>query len=95
MLMLFYLGLFFFIGLWLVLCFVVLIQENKSAGFGASFGGNAGTSVFGTSTADVLKKFTAWMIVIFFISCLFFSYASGQVSSTPTIEGISIEGDVR
>ena len=91
--MLFYLGLFFFIGLSLLLCVTILIQESKSLGFGASFGGDAGSSVFGTSTADVLKKVTAWFIVIFFVLCLFFSHVAGGISSAPQIEQISIEGD--
>ena len=49
--------LFLFIGLCALLCFVILIQESKSLGLGASFGGDAGDSLFGTSTASVLKKF--------------------------------------
>lgn len=56
-----------------VLCFVVLIQESKSSGLGASFGGEASDSLFGTSTADVLKKFTGWLAVIFFVSCVLLS----------------------
>ncbi len=93
MMMLFYLGLFLFIGLCLLLCSIILIQESKSLGFGASFGGDASSSMFGTSTADVLKKTTAWFIVIFFASCLFFSYAAGAISTAPQIEQMSIEGD--
>lgn len=62
-----------FILLCLILCFVILIQESKSTGLGASFGGDSGESVFGTSTADVLKKFTAWLAAIFFISCVLLS----------------------
>lgn len=68
---------FFLITLFLllcfVLCFVVLIQESKSTGLGASFGGDAGESLFGASTADVLKKFTAWLAVLFLISCVLLS----------------------
>jgi preprotein translocase subunit SecG len=56
-----------------VLCFVVLIQESKSTGLGSSFGGDAGESVFGTSTAEVLKKFTAWLAVAFICLCLLLS----------------------
>lgn len=56
-----------------VLCFVILIQESKSTGLGASFGGESTDSLFGTSTADVLKKFTAWLAAIFLISCILLS----------------------
>jgi preprotein translocase subunit SecG len=62
-----------FLLLCILLCFVILIQESKSTGLGASFGGEASESLFGTSTADVLKKFTAWLAVIFLISCVLLS----------------------
>ena len=78
MLMFFYLSLFMFFGLCLLLGFFILIQESKSMGLGASFGGDVGGSMFGTSTADVLKKFTGWLAFIFFVSCVLLSlWASG------------------
>lgn len=70
---LFYVFLFLFLLLSTVLCFVILIQEAKSLGLGASFGGDAGDSLFGTSTAEVLKRFTAYLAFIFLISCLILS----------------------
>lgn len=92
MIMLFYFGIFLFIVLALLLCVTILIQESKSLGFGASFGGDSGSSVFGTATADVLKKTTAWMIALFLVSCLLFSYFAGGISSTPQIQPPVIEG---
>jgi preprotein translocase subunit SecG len=83
---LFYLALFFFLGLCLLLCFVILIQESKSTGLGASFGGDAGDSLFGTSTAQVLKKFTAYLALFFMISCIVLSLwtsAIGRKSAKP------------
>ncbi|MBA3721398.1 MAG: preprotein translocase subunit SecG [Parachlamydiaceae bacterium] len=62
-----------FIFLSVLLCGVILMQESKSSGLGSSFGGEARESVFGTSTADVLKKFTAWLAFIFFIACIVLS----------------------
>src|SRR6202521_4131871 len=68
---------FFTIALFMILCvllcIVVLVQESKSSGLGASFGGEASDSLFGTSTADVLKKFTAWLGFIFLASCVILS----------------------
>jgi preprotein translocase subunit SecG len=68
---------FFTIALFLILCLllctVILMQESKSSGLGASFGGEASESLFGTSTADVLKRFTAWLALIFFIGCIVLS----------------------
>ena len=49
-------------------------SEAKSLGLGASFGGDAGDSLFGTSTASVLKKFTAWIGGIFIICCVLLSF---------------------
>lgn len=75
---------FFMIALFMLLCvllcFVILIQESKTTGLGASFGGEASDSLFGTSTADVLKKFTAWLAAIFFISCLVLSFWTEALS---------------
>jgi preprotein translocase subunit SecG len=42
MTIIFYLSLFLFLTLCAVLCLVVLVQESKSLGLGASFGGDAG-----------------------------------------------------
>lgn len=70
---LYYTTIVLFIMLCALLCFVILIQESKSSGLGASFGGDAGESLFGTSTADVLKKFTGWLAVVFFAACIILS----------------------
>jgi preprotein translocase subunit SecG len=78
----FYVSLFLFIGLCALLCLVVLVQESKSLGLGASFGGDPGESLFGTSTAAVLKKFTAWLAVIFTISCVLLSIWSSSLNRT-------------
>ncbi len=76
---LFYISLFAFMFFSAILCCVILIQESKSLGLGASFGGDPGDSIFGTSTADVLKKVTAWMIVIFMVSCVLLSIWSSSI----------------
>lgn len=82
----YYFAIFLFILLCVVLCFVILIQESKSSGLGASFGGDASESVFGTSTADVLKSFTGWLAFIFLVSCVILSIWTQAMarSRTPT-----------
>ena len=65
----------------IVLCLVILVQESKSLGLGASFGGDPGESLFGTSTADVLKKFTAWLAVVFMVSCVLLSIWSASIGA--------------
>ncbi len=67
---LFYVAIFSFILVTVVLCGAILLQEGKGGGLGASFGGDSGESLFGTSTADVLKKFTGWLAVVFLVSCV-------------------------
>jgi len=62
-----------FLFLCVLLCGTIMVQESKSSGLGASFGGDASDSLFGTSTADVLKTFTGWLGVIFISSCILLS----------------------
>lgn len=90
----FYFTLFLFLILCSVLIFTILIQESKSMGLGASFGGDSGNSLFGTSTADVLKKITAYLIAIFMISCVVLSFWTSSLgrsqnrAMSPVIEEV-------
>ncbi len=92
---LFYICLFLFLFISLILCFAILIQEAKSLGLGASFGGDTSDSLFGTSTAEVLKKFTAYLSGIFLLTCLILSFWSSSlgrqeaVPETPTVEEVA------
>lgn len=88
---LFYIILFLFIGLSALLCFVIMIQESKSLGLGASFGGDAGDSLFGTSTAAVLKKFTAYLAGIFMIVCFILSLWTASMGRTKAAPKVNIE----
>ncbi|MDQ5956391.1 MAG: preprotein translocase subunit SecG [Candidatus Rhabdochlamydia sp.] len=87
----FYLVIFLFILLCALLCLVVLVQESKSLGLGASFGGDPGDSLFGTSTADVLKKFTAYLGIVFIISCVVLSLWTGALSRKNSLNPTVIE----
>lgn len=77
-----------------LLCCVILMQESQSMGLGSSFGGDAGDSLFGTSTAAVLKRFTAWLAVIFLGACIILSLWTSAMEHTrttkvePTIEQV-------
>ncbi len=79
-------SLILFMILCAVLCFVILIQESKSSGLGASFGGDSSDSLFGTSTADVLKKFTGWLAVVFLASCVLLSLWTSAMGRAPVQE---------
>jgi preprotein translocase subunit SecG len=88
---LFYIALMIFLSVSALLCLVILVQESKSMGLGAAFGGDPSNSLFGTSTAQVLKKFTAYLAGIFMLSCILLSFWSSRIASqnrlfVPTIE---------
>ncbi len=75
---------FLFLVLCVLLCAVILMQESKSSGLGASFGGETSESLFGASTADVLKRFTAWIALIFFIACILLSLWTAALGRSKT-----------
>lgn len=60
------------------------MQESKTSGLGASFGGDSGESLFGTSTPEVLKKVTMWLAFIFFAGCLILSLWTGALGTPKT-----------
>jgi preprotein translocase subunit SecG len=80
----YYILLFLFLLLNILLSFAILIQEAKSMGLGASFGGDAGDSLFGTSTAEVLKRFTAYLAGFFLVCCLMLSLWSAALGRSAT-----------
>ena len=83
MTILFSLFLFVFLVTSLFLTLLILVQEAKSLGLGASFGGDAGDSLFGTSTADVLKTATRYLAGAFLAFCLLLSVWSGSLGPVP------------
>lgn len=87
----YYLFLFLFLFVSAILCFVILIQESKSSGLGASFGGDSGDSLFGASTPDVLKKVTAYLSVIFLGGCIVLSMWTGAMGRAKSKSPITTE----
>ncbi|MCU7798689.1 MAG: preprotein translocase subunit SecG [gamma proteobacterium symbiont of Lucinoma myriamae] len=66
---------------------LILIQQGKGADAGAAFGGGGGASstVFGSQgSGNFLSKSTAVLATVFFVTSLFLSYLSGQVSAEKT-----------
>jgi preprotein translocase subunit SecG len=88
---LFYLFLSLFLLASALLCLVILVQEAKSLGLGASFGGDNSDSLFGTSTAEVLKTFTGYLAAGFLICCLILSLWSGALGRQEAKLPISVE----
>lgn len=84
----YFLAIALFLFLCVLLCGTIMIQESKGSGFGASFGGDASESLFGTSTADVLKRFTGWLAVIFVASCVVLSmWTASMARSKAPVSG--------
>lgn len=70
----------FFLFVAFLLCVVIMMQESKSAGLGSALmGGDSQDSLFGVSTAQVIKKFTAWMIGIFLFMSALLSFWTGSI----------------
>ncbi len=88
---LFYISLFLFMLLCVILCFSILIQEAKSLGLGASFGGDSGDSLFGTSTAEVLKKFTSYVALFFLVTCFILSFWTASLGRRSMVPMSGIE----
>ena len=88
---LFYLSIFTFLILCVLLSATILIQESKSLGLGASFGGDASDSVFGTSTAMVLKKFTAYLAAFFMMMCIVLANITSSASRQDSVKPVLYE----
>jgi preprotein translocase subunit SecG len=82
MTIIYFLFLFLFLFICLITCGVILMQESKSSGLGASFGGDSGDSLFGTSTPEVLKKITSILVVIFLSGCVILSLWTSALGRT-------------
>jgi preprotein translocase subunit SecG len=81
---LYFTAIFLLLILCLLLCGVIMIQESKSSGLGASFGGESSDSLFGTATADVLKQFTGWLSAIFMVTCILLSFWTANLARSKT-----------
>jgi len=83
--------LFVFLIVCAVLSFSILIQESKSTGLGSIMGGDSSDSLFGTSTADVLKKFTTYLAVIFMSGCVFLSIWTSALGKQKTATPVEVQ----
>lgn len=89
--LLFFLVIFLYLGIGVVLSLLIMMQESKTLGLGASFGGDSSSSLFGSSTADVIKRITAYLAFSFFAGCLIITYWSHGLSKIPAQKPVEIE----
>lgn len=77
----YYLVLFLFLIVTSLLAFTVVIQDSKNVGMSAFLAGGSSDSLFGASTADVVKKITAYLAIMFFVGCIFLSVWSSTIQT--------------
>ena len=80
----------FFLLLAILLCALIYIQEGKGGGLGAAFGGEAQDSLFGTSTADILKTITGYMATVFLVFCVLLSLWTSSMGRSQQINDESV-----
>ncbi len=70
----------------LIIIGLVLVQQGKGAGIGASFGQGASGTVFGAAgKANFLARLTKWMVVLFFITSLVMMFNSGKITASKSV----------
>ena len=87
----YYLFVFIFLFVAVILCAVILMQESKSSGLGASFGSDTGDSLFGTSTPAILKKITSYLAVGFLAGCIILSVWTKKMGNSTSRSNIPTE----
>ncbi|ABC28108.1 preprotein translocase, SecG subunit [Hahella chejuensis KCTC 2396] len=70
---------------------LVLIQQGKGADMGASFGGGASQTVFGSSgSGSFLTNMTTTLAIVFFLSSFALAYVAKQKASQVTASGVPV-----
>lgn len=74
---------------------LVLIQQGKGADVGASFGGGASQTVFGSAgSATFLTRSTKWLAVVFFSTSLALAYlarVAAEEQNSALLPGVPAE----
>ena len=64
---------------------LILVQQGKGAGMGASFGQGASQTVFGSAgSGNFLTRSTWFLILLFFAICLFIGWMQKSAHETST-----------
>lgn len=65
---------------------LILVQQGKGADAGASFGGGASQTVFGSrGSGSFLAKLTGMLTVLFFVTSLGLAYLASQANEQPEL----------
>ena len=76
---------------------LVLIQQGKGADAGASFGGGASQTVFGSEgSGNFLTRSTSFLAVVFFATSFSLAYFAKEKATSLTTEGLpTIEAPIK
>lgn len=70
---------------------LVLIQHGKGADAGATFGGGASSSVFGSKGSNsFLIKVTTWVAIAFFANCLYIGSISKSNEQSSIMDSANV-----
>lgn len=74
------------VALAIALVILILVQQGKGADAGASFGGGASQTVFGSrGSGSFLARMTAVLTVGFFVTSLGLAYLASQANEQPEL----------
>lgn len=69
-----------------ILVILVLLQQGKGAEAGASFGGGASQTIFGSQgTGSFMLRVTSVFAALFFVTCLGLGYLAGRPQQSSTL----------
>ncbi|KZX80537.1 preprotein translocase subunit SecG [Oleiphilus sp. HI0009] len=75
----------------LALVVLVLLQQGKGAEAGASFGGGASQTVFGSQgSGNFLTKSTKWLAVVFFATSISLAYIAKEQAALSVQEATTL-----
>lgn len=78
------------------LIILILIQHGKGADAGATFGGGASNTVFGSKGSNsFLIKVTTWVAIAFFANCLYMGALSKSENKSIMLQKTSSLGKVK
>ena len=69
----------------IILCFLVLIQDDQGEGIGSMFGGGS-TTAFGSRSGNILTRATTLIAILFIVSALGFAWLTRSNTKDDLIE---------
>ena len=97
-------GIVFLLFIAIAMVALILVQQGKGAGMGASFGAGASNTVFGSAgSGNFLTRSTWFLIILFFGVCLFLGWYQknahedrsdfSNISEAPAAEQTEVKTD--